>query len=155
MGLVYRRAVFMVILLASFFAPSAGRGAEVDDLKATFEQGIAAVNKRDLDAASVFWHDQIVSFGLHSPFPMDGKAAMRQFFQTVLDNTESSTVTPINFQYRVIGDTGIAWGHIRTRYKPKDGPMHVTFGRELITYTKVDGQWRVIAVHVSLIPSGN
>jgi len=155
MVLVYRRAVFMFVLITSLFTPAAVRGADVDDLKATFEQGIAALNKRDLDAWSAFWHDQIVAFGPASPFPTDGKAARRQVFQALFDNSESQTATPINPQYRVIGTTGIVWGYIMIARKPKDGPLQTTFGRLLITYTKVDGKWLTVASDLSRLPSGN
>ena len=155
MVLVYRRAVLMFVLITSLFTPAAVRGADVDDLKATFEQGIAALNKRDLDAWSTFWHDQIVAFGPVSPFPTDGKAARRQVFQSLFNNSESFTATPINPQYRVIGTTGIVWGHFMTAVKQKDGPMQTTFGRLLVTYTKVDGRWLLVATHGSRIPSGD
>ncbi|MEK7201876.1 MAG: nuclear transport factor 2 family protein [Patescibacteria group bacterium] len=151
----YKHAVLIFALAAVVAAPSVARSADVDDLKATFEQEIAALNKRDLDAFSAFWHDQIVAFGPTSPFPTDGKAARRQGFQALFNNSESFTVTPLNNQYRVIGDTGIVWGHGMAVVKPKDGPLQTTFVRAVVTYTKVDGKWRAVAIHLSPIPSGN
>jgi ketosteroid isomerase-like protein len=141
--------------LKAFPYQSAGRGAEVDDLKATVEQLTAALNKRDLDAWSSIAHDQMVVFNAISPFPVDGKAAQRQVYQTIFNNTESLTSTLLNFQYRVIGETGIVWGHMMFAVKPKDGPMQVSYGRALGTYTKVEGKWRLVAVHLSAIPLGN
>ena len=153
--MVYKGLVLVFALSALLFAPSAYRGGDVDDLKATFEQGIAAVNKRDLDAGSALWHDQIVDFGPVSPFPTDWKAARRQGFQALFNNSESFTVTPLNTQYRVIGDTGIVWGHAMFVMKPKDGPMQTNFGRAMGIWTKVEGKWRQVAAHLSRIPSGN
>jgi ketosteroid isomerase-like protein len=155
MVLVGRRAVFLCVLLVSLFTPSAGQSADVDDLKATHEQVMAAANKRDLDTWSSIEHDQIVFFGPFSPFPTEGKAARRRSLQVIFDNIESYIGTPLNLQYRVIGDTGIVWGHVSIAVKPKDGPMQVFYGRETVTYVKVDGKWRVVAVHLSAIPSGN
>jgi len=143
----------MWVFLAALSIPSAGRGAEVDDLKATAEQLWTALNKGDLDTWSTLVHDQAVGFNLISPFPAEGKAAMRQIFQGLFTTTESFTITPLNFQYRTIGDTGYAWGHVVVAFKPKDGPMRTMWGREIFTYTNVEGQWRMVTVHASAIPT--
>jgi ketosteroid isomerase-like protein len=129
--------------------------ADVDELKATFEQMVAAINRRDANAYSAFWHDQIIAFPPFSPFPVDGKATLRQVAEANFANSESVTATPINPQCRVVGSTGIVWGHISLAIKPKDGPLRAVFGRFTFIFTKVDGQWREVAVHVSQLPSGN
>jgi hypothetical protein len=48
--MLYRRVLLTVALSALLFAPSAARGDDVADLKATYEQVVAAINKGDLDA---------------------------------------------------------------------------------------------------------
>jgi hypothetical protein len=78
---------------------------------------------------------------------------MRQIFQGLFTTTESFTITPLNFQYRTIGDTGYACGHVVVAFKPKDGPMRTMWGREIFTYTNVEGQWRMVTVHASAIPT--
>ena len=154
MVLVFRRAVFLFVLMASLFTPSAVRGADIDDLRAAEEQAIAALNRRDLNAFMALHHDQVVVFVADAPFPVVGKEALQQGTQTFFAN-ESITLTPINPQYRIIGTTGIVWAHDMVAIKPKDGPMQTYFNRTMATYTKVDGKWLVVAVHLSAIPSGN
>ena len=129
--------------------------ADIDDLAATFGQVVAAINRRDLNAVSNVWHDQIVAFGPFAPFPVDGKAAMRQGAEANLANVESLTATPINPQCRVIGNTGIVWGHLSIALKPKDGPIRAVFERFTFTFAKVEGKWQEVAVHASQIPSSN
>ncbi len=51
--------------------------ADIDDLKATEEQMIAALNKRDVDAATALVHDHYVRFGADEPFTVEGKEAFR------------------------------------------------------------------------------
>ena len=58
--------------------------ADIDDLAGTFAQVVAAINKRDASAYSGFWHDQIVAFPPFSPFPVDGKATLRQLAEATL-----------------------------------------------------------------------
>src|SRR5262244_2024801 len=81
--------------------------ADIDDLRATFEQAVAAINRRDLNEYSALWHEQIVAFPPFSPFPVDGKAAVRQLAEANFANVESGSLMPINPQCRVIGTTGL------------------------------------------------
>ncbi len=153
--MLYRRVLLTVALSAVLFAPSAARGDDVADLKATYEQVVVAINKGDLDALTAQWHDQIVAFGPTSPFPVAGKAAYRQIWQTNFAENKRFTLTPINLQYQVIGNTGVIWGHLAVALKPKGGPARTQFLRFTGTYVKSDGKWLSAATHVSLIPPGN
>jgi len=153
MNLLGKRALFLWVLLTVLCIPSIIRSAEIDDLKAIAERLIAALNKGDLDTWATLVHEQAVGFYAFSPFPVEGKAALRQNFQGLLSTTESLTITPLNFQYRVVGDTGYTWGHVVIAFKPKDGPLRISWARELMTYTKVGGKWQMVTVHVSAIPA--
>jgi ketosteroid isomerase-like protein len=128
--------------------------ADIDDLKATFEQFVGAFNAHNLDAWAALCHDSVVSFQPFSPFPVEGKAALRQVHQTTLANSESVSVTHINPQFRVIGATGVVWAHTAHVRKPKDGPMTTVFGRSTFTFAKSDGRWLMVASHGSGLPSG-
>src|SRR5262249_16480933 len=129
--------------------------ADIDDLAGTFERVVAAINQRDAAAYSGFWHDQIVAFPPFSPFPIDGKATLRQLAEANFANSESVTFTPINPQCRVIGTTGIVWGHTALAVKPKDGPLATTFARFTFVSVKEGGKGVEAAVHVSEVASGN
>ena len=66
--------------------------ADIDQLAATFEQIVAAINMRDANAYSSFWHDQIIAFPPFSPFAVDGKAALPQLAEANFSNAETRTV---------------------------------------------------------------
>ena len=129
--------------------------ADIDDLKATFEQVVNAICRRDASAYSALWHEQIVAFPPFSPFAVEGKATLRQLAEANFANAENVTFSPMNPQCRVIGSTGIVWGHTALTIKPKDGPLTTTFARFTFIFAKTDAQWREVAVHVSQLPSGN
>jgi ketosteroid isomerase-like protein len=129
--------------------------ADIDELKAAFEQHIHMVNTRNPDAFVATVHDGVTGFTIASPFPVDGQEAIRQFVQTVMAHTESNTFRPINPQFRVIGTTGVVWAHHAVARKPKDGPRTTVFGRSTFTFVKTDGQWLCVSFHHSLIPSGS
>jgi ketosteroid isomerase-like protein len=153
MSSLSRQFLSLWALLTMLWIPSVVRSAEIDDLKTTAERLIGALNKGDLDTWATLVHEQAVGFYAFSPFPVEGKAALRQNFQGLLSTTESLAITPLNFQYRVIGGTGYTWGHVVLAFKPKDGPLHITWVREIMTYTKVEGKWQMVTVHVSAIPA--
>jgi ketosteroid isomerase-like protein len=129
--------------------------ADIDDLKATFEQGVAAICRRDAAGQSNFWHEQIVAFNPLYPFAVEGKGPLTQMAESQFAQSESLTFSPINPQCRVIGSTGIVWGHLAVTRKPKDGPLTRLYGRFTIIFVKTDGQWLEAAVHVSQLPTGN
>jgi ketosteroid isomerase-like protein len=129
--------------------------ADIDDLQATFEQAIAAINRRDLDAWAALWDDGIMRFSPFSPLPEDGAAALHQEFHGFFTMHEHLSLTPINPHYRVFGNTGVAWGHFAVMLKPKDGPARGELLCYTDTLTKAHGQWRFVAIHVSRMPSGS
>ena len=146
---------FIIALSAAVRTPVTAFGDELTELKATFEQNTAALNQHDLDAYMAFWHDEVVVFGPTAPFPVEGKAALQQLTQAVFTNTESATWTVINPQYRVVGHTGVVYFYDAVALKPKDGPLQSQVRRVTATWTKLDGKWVGLAVHVSPIKVGN
>ena len=128
---------------------------DVDELRTTFEQVIAAINRRDADAWASFVHADFVVFPPLSPFAVEGKAAFRQFAQMFFAGSERVTVTPINPQFRVTAGTGVIWTHLALTVKPHDGPLQTIFVREIVTYAKVGGKWQAVSNHLSRLPAGD
>jgi len=63
--------------------------ADVDELKAMFDQVVAAINRRDADAWASIVHDDFVVFPPFSPFAVEGKEAFRHFAQMFFAEEES------------------------------------------------------------------
>ena len=139
------------LVVAALLVSTPALAGDVDDLKAAFEKGVKGYNSRD-DNVFATVHDQHVEFGAAVPFAMVGKAQYQQNTKAYWASTESATFKPINPQFLVIGNTGIAWGHCAVAIKPKDGPLGTYFLRYTFTYAKSDGKWLVAASHVSSIP---
>lgn len=151
----YRRTLLMLSVVGMLCAPVAARGDDMADLRAAVEQIVAAYGAQDLERLTASLHDDATLFGFVSPFPVDGKAAVQQYFQRIFANDESTAMEFIDPQYRIVGTTGIVRGHVAMTGKPKDGPAMILFGRLTWTFVKMDGQWRVVAVHASRVPSGS
>jgi ketosteroid isomerase-like protein len=126
--------------------------ADIDDLKAAFDQFATALNARNLNAFVGSYHEQSVGI-VGSPFFTDGRAALRQVGEVLFANAESIDWKPVSPQFRIIGGTGIAWGYAAYTVKPKDGPLRTLNGAYIITFTKADGKWLGITAQVSPLQS--
>ena len=153
-----RPVVLTLAAIALLIVPGA-RAADVDDLKAAEEAYVAAFNKQDVSAILASQHDEYVSYGPNAVFPNDrkgrSKADLQQGSENFFANREHSTTTPINPQYRVVGTTGVVWGHTRSVVKRKDGPQQTFRRRFTSTWVKSGGKWLRLSQHLSAIPSGN
>ena len=153
-----RRAVLTLAAIAVLIVPAA-RAGDVDDLKAAQEALIEADNKRDISAILASGHDEFVVYGPNAVFPDDSKGRSKADRQQSLGNffadRERFSLTLINPQYRVVGTTGIVWGHAGIVEKLKDGPPETRTLRFLITWVKSGDKWLQLARHASAVPSGN
>jgi ketosteroid isomerase-like protein len=151
----YRRILLMLSVMGVVCTPFVAHGDEVADLKVALEHIVAAYGARDLGTLTASLHDDVTLFGVISPFPVDGKTAVRQYFERIFTSSERTAMELIDPHYRVVGTTGIVRGNVALTGKPKDGPATILFGRMTWTFVKVDDQWRVVAVHASRMPSGS
>ena len=137
----------------------AARAGDVDDLKAASEAYTEALNKQDVSTVLASYHDDAVTYGPNAVFPNDrngrSEADQRRGWENFFANRERFTLRRINPQYRVVGTTGIVWGHTRTVVKRKDGPQETRTRRFLSTWVKSGGKWVQLAWHLSAVPSGN
>jgi uncharacterized protein (TIGR02246 family) len=131
--------------------PRERAAAPAADLEATFARLVEAFNARDANAYVGAVHEQAVLFWL-SPFPADGREAYRQALRAFFENLESATVTPVNPHFRVLGASGLAWGHAQFAVKPRGGVMATSYGRYLFSFTRAGGEWLVTSLHVSPLP---
>ena len=154
-----RQPVLATTALVFLIAPSAARSADVDDLRAAHEEVVMALNARDVDRYVAARHHRAVQFRRNAEFATDyeqvGKTAAHQGLQNYFAATERLTVKWLDPQYRVIGNTGIVWGHIRGVRKPKDRPQETWTARATMTYAKLERKWVRVCSHISAIPSGN
>ena len=155
-----KRLFMSVSVLVLLVAPQFTFAADVDDLKAAEAQLIKALNSLDAAAFASMIHPGSVNYGRDSAFaelaPMENpEATIRTGLQGWFSTVESINITPVNYQYRVVGNTGIVWGHDTASIKPKDGPMKAVQSRMTDTWIKSGGKWLLLMSHNSAIPSGD
>lgn len=135
--------------LIFFFSGEGALAQDLGDLEKVFHEGTQALDARDLDAAVARVDENVVVFSLFSPFPIKGKSGFRQAVKEYFENYEKAEFAPASPQFRILGDTGVAWGYYQLTATLKDGPPAYFHGRYLFTYARSDGKWWVTSQHYS------
>lgn len=145
----------LVSLLLTVFCLSASVQADedMDALKSAFTTQIDALNNRELDAAVATVHDDIVLYGIFSPFPVQGRADFQKAVQAYFGQYEEAELSPVTPQFRIVGTTALAWGHYQLAATPQGGKMTYAHGRYIFTYTKLDGKWVILGMDYSPLES--
>ena len=152
----WRYVLIVTVVLALGGSASESTAQQTRDaLIASFGEELQAINGKDLDAVMSNVHEDVVLFGLYSPFPAVGKAAFRQAVQDYFDTFEQANLNPAHEEYMVIGETGVAWGLYQLTTKPKDGMEQTVNGQYMFTYARPSGQWQIVSWHFSPLPGGN
>ena len=157
--MLHRRLIpaVMVMVLLGMVSVSHAQDAKAvtsqDDanLRAVVTAAINALNSRSVDAAVAPVLDNVVVYGIFSPFPIEGKESYRQAVQEYFDRYQRGEVKPIDPQYKVIGLTGVAWGNFRIVAQRKNGSAESSDGRYLFTLTQMNGRWLILSMHYSLL----
>ena len=151
-----KRTILSFIVLTLMVAPQFVLGADVDDLKADYEKFLQAFNSLDAATIAKTAEPGLVVYNTDSPFIelFPTQDSMKQSMQDWFSTLESLNIVPVNLQYKVFGNTGIMWGYQSSTTKPKDGPSTSSHYRITTTFIKSGGQWRVLTIHMSKLPSG-
>ena len=144
-----KRGMIAGIALLFLCVAGAAYGDDLDEVKTAFNADMKRFNAQDASAFSVNAHDNVVLFGILSPFSVKGKTAITEMLERFFADSERVIFTPINPEFRIIGASALAWGHFTNTEVPAVGPREVIHGRYTFTYTKRDGKWFLIGLHFS------
>ena len=145
-----KRAILAVLLgIGVLSVPVAANDAELAALQASFEGAVAALNAGNSDGFLDTVHDEALSFYSCGPTSgKQGREACALDWQLFFNTTSDARFETRNEQYRLIGDVGIAYGEyaLSVNYD-NQGRQGVHEGRYTMTYTRVDGEWRIAMQH--------
>ncbi len=144
-----KRGMIAGIALLLLCVTGAAYGDDLDDVRAVFNADMKRFNAQDASAFSVNAHDDVVLFGMLSPFAVKGRAAITDMLEGFFADSERVIFTPINPEFRIIGASALAWGHFTNTEVPAVGPREVIHGRYTFTYAKRDGKWVLVGLHFS------
>jgi hypothetical protein len=131
----------------------------LEELKAKHNEYLKAWNLHDVHTLSGGIDEQAVGFWPDRRRPtdfarFDGKErerALERFFA----GPEETSVTPINIQFRVVGDTGIVWGFYEVVTRPTGKKKKTETVRTIEVYVRDGGRWVLAGWHFSDPPSRN
>ena len=148
-----RAGLFSLLLTILCLSSSVKADEDMDALKSAFNTQIDALNNRELDAAVATVHDDVVLYGIFSPFPVQGKGDFQKAVQAYFGQYEEAELSPVTPQFRIVGTTALAWGHYQLAATPQGGKMTYAHGRYIFTYTKLDGKWVILGMDYSPLES--
>ena len=148
-----RAGLLSLLLTVLCFSSRVLADEDMDALKSAFTTQIDALNNRELDAAVATVHDEVVLYGIFSPFPVQGRADFQKAVQAYFGQYEEAELSPVTPQFRIVGTTALAWGHYQLAATPQGGKMTYAHGRYIFTYTKLDGKWVILGMDYSPLES--
>lgn len=151
-----KRTLATMFAFAILSIPTIVRASDLEDLKATFEKAVEALNSRNLDGFIATIHPQALSFYSCGPTSgKEGRDVCEQDWQKFFSYSGPAAFKSDTFEYRVIGNTGIVWGKYGLSVKGKDGKEKSYSGRFSLIYAKTDGKWMVVWQENSPTPAGS
>ena len=145
----YKRTVLSLIFAPLLFAPPPARGDDVTEVRAVFDKDVRLFNAQNREAFSASAHEDVVLFGILSPFATKGKENLRGLVQGYFDDHVRITFRAVNPEFFIMNTSAVAWGAYTITEYPKVGPRETIHGRYTFTYTKADGKWALVALHLS------
>ena len=154
--LITMLAVSMLIggVLIAFMDVDAVDSMDTASLKAAHRKYLQAWSDRDIDTI-VEMGTGAAGFG-HStafPRPVRVKDKFRSGVKKFYDMMDVFSVTIHTENYRVVGNTGMAWGHLSYTTKQKDGPQREVYQRYTHIFSNVTGKWTLAMYHRSIMTS--
>lgn len=139
--------VLAIALMTAFPSVVAGETATTR-LQESFESAVAALNRGDVDGFLADVHENALSFYSCGPTSgKEGKEACQLDWEQFFGKAGAASFEPRDMQYRVIGNTGIAWGSYDVSVTARNGKEMRHQGRYTMTYTLVDGNWKLVMQH--------
>ena len=151
-----RHTMWITAALAVLMLPPSAFSADVDDLQAAHEQYIQIINARDNPQAMMdtqLADFQVITTAFNPFFNVRSRKLTADNQQRAWSNYETFNARSYNAEYKVIGDTGLVWGHRRTRVKMRPWEKTVTvFQKVFMVFTKENGKWQKVAHNYMALP---
>lgn len=155
-----RRIVIAVTIVALLVVPQFALAGDLDDFKAANDKLLQAYRSLDAEAIASMIYPGAVGFDYGAAFPSiapmeNTQTQLAAGLKMLFGYLEVLSISPYNTQYRVVGNTGISWGHATINIKVKGESMQTRHQRGTSTWIKSKGKWYVLISHGSAIPPSN
>jgi ketosteroid isomerase-like protein len=124
-------------------APSAARAVLEQRQQAFF----AAMAARDADGVAALFAEDGVMQVAGMP-PIEGGAAVRQFYGNMFGFLSASTATPTTTVIAAAGDMAYGTGSTVNEFRGQDGPLRFS-GKYALVWRQLGGEWRIVLYSIS------
>jgi len=132
---------------------------DLEDLDNSFENILEKLNEKDLKGFLAGRHPDAVLMVYDYVFPVDRADAGEEIWEQIFDDffvaTQKIRLTPVDVDFRVVGDTGIVWGRAQTLTEPKGGTREVVSLRLTATFVKTSDRWPLLSWQSAVPPERN
>jgi ketosteroid isomerase-like protein len=142
-----------MVVAAFMFMSQPAIADDLADLKATHMSYLKAINAGDVETFMGFWVEGGVVFFGSRAFPIVVNIARdKQTWSRILQ-THRLIIREYKPDYRVIGNTGLVWGHFaEVMMNKQKGIGKRRFRKFSYTYVKSEGKWKIALFHATPIP---
>ena len=148
-----RWVISLIVLGAFILLPQVALADDLADLKATHMSYIRTFNAGDAETFMEFWLEGGVVFFGSRAFPIIVNIARAKKTWSRIFQTHGFMVREYKPDFRVIGNTGLVWGHFTEVLMNKEkGIGKRRFRKFSFTYVKSEGKWKIALFHATPIP---
>jgi len=146
----------LVPLIALFMLIGPLKADDADELRVAFDSALEALNNKDLNTFVAAWHPQAVLFARNRTHPIDRSkmdhGVWRSSFEDFFSRTRGIGYDRESVEFRVIGDTGLAWGLTRLSVDLRTEAGFQQNSRLTAVFAKVGGEWKITHWNDSPLP---
>jgi ketosteroid isomerase-like protein len=147
----------LVVMGAFILMSQPSMADDLEDLKATFQSHIKAVNSGDWQTVSDGQYDGFISFSIRQAFPtpVRNRAQWVKTLNRLKETWQTFRTTWYKPDFRVIGNTGLVWGLRTEVFQLKNGPVRTNFLKTSQTWVKTEEGWKIVVNHHTPLPPGS
>ncbi len=131
---------------------------DTEDLKAAFDSALEALENKDSGRFVEHWHPEAVLLSRNRIHPIDraelDDREWAHLFEDLFGRIISAGYTKSAVHFRVIGQTGLAWGLTRLAVDTRGGEGFDQQSRLTAVFSKHEGAWKIILWNDSPLPTG-
>jgi uncharacterized protein (TIGR02246 family) len=147
--MMYKQIVLAFVIAPLLCTPLIAHGDDLAEVQAVFDKDLRLFNAQNSEAFSGSAHEDVVLFGILSPFATKGKEALQRLVQGYFADHTRIMFRTVNPKFFILNTSAVAWGAYTITEYPKIGPRETIHGRYTFTYAKTDGKWQLVALHLS------
>ena len=143
----------LIVVLMSFSAMAEHHGTEDADLHAAIKAFDHAYATNDVETYFGYYADDATVYFYGARQDVDAYHEEWTAMMEAGGGVEKNEMSDLKVQLMPCGDVAIATSFIDNRTRAPDGTISTSKAFETDVWQKIDGEWKIISLHYSDIPS--